>query len=80
MCKQEIGRSASSLISDRIVMESKRLLKYTDKTISEIAFELNYNDPSYFAKFFKQSTNLTPGEYRIQIRQCFLNKYLPKFG
>jgi AraC-like DNA-binding protein len=68
ICKKEIGRTASSLISERIVMESKRLLKYTDKTISEIAFELNYSDPSYFVKFFKKSTNLTPGEYRGQIR------------
>ena len=68
ICKKEIGRTASSLISERIVMESKRLLKYTDKTISEIAFELDYSDPSYFVKFFKKSTNLTPGEYRTQSR------------
>jgi len=68
ICKKEVGRTASSLISERIVMESKRLLKYTNKSISEIAFDLNYNDPSYFVKFFRKNTNLTPGEYRTLSR------------
>jgi AraC-like DNA-binding protein len=67
LCKQELGRTATSLISERLVMESKRLLTHTAKTMSEISFELSFNDPSYFVKFFKKHTNLTPGEYRKQI-------------
>ena len=64
LCSAEIGRPASALITERLVMESKRLLRYTENSISEIAFALQYSDPSYFIKFFKAKTNLTPLEFR----------------
>ncbi|MCG8580872.1 MAG: AraC family transcriptional regulator [Bacteroidales bacterium] len=64
LCTGELGRPASSIITERLVMESKRLLRYTNNTISEIAYELQYSDSSYFVKFFKSKTNLTPLEYR----------------
>lgn len=64
MCTKELGRPASSIIAERLVLESKRLLRYTSNTISEIAFELQYTDPSHFVKFFKAKTNLTPLEFR----------------
>lgn len=67
-CKKELGRPATSLINERLIMESKRLLKHTIKNISEIAYELNFSDPSYFVKFFKTNTSLTPGEYRNLIK------------
>jgi len=67
-CKKELGRPATSLLNERLIMESKRLLKHTIKTISEIAYELNFTDPSYFVKFFKVNTSLTPGEYRNLIK------------
>ena len=66
-CKKEIGRSSSSLINERIIVESKRLLKHTSNTISEVAYHLNFNDPSHFVKFFKSKTNLTPGEFRAKL-------------
>lgn len=68
LCKKELGRPASSLINERMIMESKRLLKHTTNSISEIAYKLNFHDPSYFVKFFKSNTNLTPGDYRSQIK------------
>lgn len=64
MCSRELGRPASAIIIERIVMESKRLLRYTSSTISEIAFDMNFTDPSHFVKFFKAKTNLTPLEVR----------------
>lgn len=67
-CKRELGRPASSLLSERLIMESKRLLKHTIKTSSEIAYELSFADPSYFVKFFKTNTSFTPGEYRNLIK------------
>lgn len=66
-CKREVGRPALSLINERIIDESKRLLKHTSNSISEIAYYLHFNDPSHFVKFFKNKTNLTPGEYRDMI-------------
>jgi AraC-like DNA-binding protein len=65
--KKETGRPASSLINERIVEESKRLLKHTPNTISQIAYHLNFNDPSHFVKFFKIKTNLSPGEFRSKL-------------
>ena len=67
-CKKELGRPATSLLSERLIMESKRLLKHTIKTSSEIAYELSFTDPSYFVKFFKANTSFTPGEYRNMIK------------
>jgi AraC family transcriptional regulator, transcriptional activator of pobA len=66
-CKREVGRPALSLINERIIDESKRLLKHTTNSISEIAYHLQFNDPSHFVKFFKSKTNLTPGEYREMV-------------
>ncbi len=64
LCSNDLGRPAGSIIAERLVMESKRLLRYTTNSISEIAFELQYTDPSHFVKFFKTKTNLTPLEFR----------------
>lgn len=66
LSSKDIGRTASSIITERIVMESKRLLRHTTTSISEVAYHLNFNDPSYFVKFFKSHTNLTPKEFREQ--------------
>lgn len=67
-CKKELGRPATSILNEHLIMASKRLLKHTIKTISEIAYQLNFTDPSYFVKFFKANTSLTPGEYRNLIK------------
>jgi AraC-like DNA-binding protein len=65
--KENYGKSASDFISDRVILEAKRVLKYSQKTIKEIAFELGFDDPSYFSRFFKKRTNSTPVEYRQQV-------------
>lgn len=64
---KEIGRSAYSLINERIVVESKHFLKHTSNPVSEISYHLNFSDPSHFVKFFKSKTNLTPSEFRSKI-------------
>ncbi len=68
ICKKESGRPVSSLINERIIIASKRLLKHTDNSKSEIAYHLSFIDPSHFVKFFKAKTNLTPGEFRAKIK------------
>lgn len=52
------------IINDRIVLEAKRQLCYTDLKIKEIAFLLGFDDPSYFVKFFKRQTGIFPSEFR----------------
>lgn len=63
-CRKEVSMTASNVLSEFIISEAKRLLMYTDCTVSEIAFRLNFNDSSHFIKYFKRSTNLTPQSFR----------------
>jgi AraC-like DNA-binding protein len=63
-CKSVLGKNASELISDRIALEAKRLLIYSELSNKEIAFFLNFNDPSYFSRFFKKKTGSTPKDFR----------------
>ncbi|HIA05753.1 MAG TPA: AraC family transcriptional regulator [Flavobacteriales bacterium] len=62
--KKAVGKTALELIHDRIILEAKRLLRYSDHSIKEISFFLNFDDPSHFGKFFKSKQNQTPKEYR----------------
>jgi len=62
--KETLGITPKQLIHDIVLAEAKRLLKRTDKTISEIAYELKFEDQSYFSRFFKKHTSITPQEYR----------------
>jgi len=55
------------LIRNRILLEAKRLLVNQDMSITEISNELNFNDNSYFTKFFKKQTGITPEEFRRNI-------------
>lgn len=66
LCKQLVQRSALQLMHDRLLLEAKRHLIYTVLSISEIAYELGFNDPGYFNRFFKRLTDLTPKQFRTQ--------------
>lgn len=65
--KSITGRTSSDLINDRMILEIKRLLKYSDLTITEIAYKLNFADQSYFAKYVKKNTQFSPKELRNQL-------------
>lgn len=52
------------MINDRIILEAKRLLKFSHLIIKEISFSLGFEDPSYFVKFFKREVGVLPKEYR----------------
>ncbi len=64
LIKQASGRSAPDWIDSFVVLEAKNLLKYTDKSIKEIVYELHFPNPSVFYKFFKAHTGMTPSQYR----------------
>lgn len=56
--------SPLELINNRIILEAKRLLRYSVLSVKEIAFRLGFEDPSYFAKFFKRLVKQSPADYR----------------
>jgi AraC-like DNA-binding protein len=62
--KSVTERNALSFITDRIVQEAKSLMQYTDLTVSEIGYHLNFSDASNFSKYFKKVTGISPTEYR----------------
>jgi len=68
ICKKVKGKAASEIIQDRIMLEAKRLLSHSGKTVAEIAFYLGFEDNSYFGRFFKKYNGQTPVEFRSHIQ------------
>lgn len=65
ICRHHTGNTALEFIHARIIIEAKRLLKYSDKPIKQIAYELNFTDAAHFTNFFRQRTGITPAGFKI---------------
>ncbi|UJH69225.1 helix-turn-helix domain-containing protein [Allomuricauda sp. SCSIO 65647] len=57
-------KTPQQIILERLALEAKRLIHFTDKQNQEIAYELGFNDPAHFSRFFRKMTQTTPSEYR----------------
>jgi AraC family transcriptional regulator, transcriptional activator of pobA len=64
VCRSVSGESPIRIINARIVLEAKRCLAYTNLSVSEIAYRLGFEDPAYFARFFKSRSGQTPSLYK----------------
>lgn len=64
ICKNNFGKSVSEIIETRKLIEAKNLLLHTDKSVSEIGYELGYNEKSYFTRVFRNKLSVTPTEFR----------------
>lgn len=62
--KEISGRTAGSWIDSYVIMEAKRLLRFSRMPIQEIADELHFANQSFFGKYFKNNTGMSPSEYR----------------
>jgi AraC-like DNA-binding protein len=69
--KDITGKTATEVIRARSILEAKRLLSFTDQTISEISSNLNYFDSSYFSKVFKAETGRSPLEFRSSMSEKY---------
>lgn len=67
ICQSILHKSVSEIIETRKLIEAQNLLIYSDKSISEIGFELGYNEKAYFTSFFKKKIGQTPTEFRNEI-------------
>ncbi|MBN3521541.1 helix-turn-helix domain-containing protein [Algoriphagus lutimaris] len=63
--QKKVGKPISKILIERVILESKRLLVHSDLSVSEIAFKLQFVDPSYFSRLFKKKTSYTPEEFRL---------------
>jgi AraC family transcriptional regulator, transcriptional activator of pobA len=69
--KTQSGKPAIKHIHERLILEARRLLFHTDHSLKEIAFDLGFAEASYFNRFFKRETAVTPAAYRARIREMY---------
>ncbi len=62
------GRSTKELVTDRVMLEAARLLRFTDLTIGEVAHRAGFSDPLYFSRAFKRHTGEAPTDFRAARR------------
>lgn len=64
ICKMIAGKSSKDVVSDFVLSQAKNLLKESVHSISEIAYQLHFESPAYFTRFFKSKVGQSPREYR----------------
>jgi len=67
--KKEFNTTPSNYIKNKRLQKGENLLRITELSIGEIAFEIGYNDPQYFTRIFKKNIGATPTNYRAQFRR-----------
>jgi AraC-like DNA-binding protein len=69
MVKVSLNKTTSDLITERIILEAKRMLVFSKKNMAQIIDDLGYADSAYFFRFFKKKTTLTPTAFLEQFRK-----------
>jgi len=64
IAKKHFNKTLTNLITERIIIEAKRELYLTNKSVKAIAYELGYDDEYYFSRLFKKNTDISPQVYR----------------
>jgi AraC family transcriptional activator of pobA len=83
ICQKRKGKPAGEIIRDRIMLEARRLLTHSENSISQIAYDLNFEDNSYFGRFFKKYSGYSPAQFRIEVKKDTLgikSAHLSKSG
>ena len=65
--KKVSGKTAGQWIDEYVILEAKTLLKYSSMSIQEVAYYMNFPNPSFFGKYFKQHTGMSPSDYKAQL-------------
>lgn len=66
VCKKRLGRNASKVIDDAVINKSKELLAQPGLSIQQVAEQMNFVSQSFFGKYFKQRTGISPSRYKVQ--------------
>ncbi len=69
ICQNILQKSVSEIIETRKLTEAKNLLIHSDKSVSEIGYELGFNEKAYFSNVFKKKSGQTPTEFRDEMRK-----------
>jgi len=70
---QLLNKTPSQMIQERLILEAQRMLLYSNLNINQIGYRLGFDDASYFVKYFKKHTNISPSEFRksVQLQKNF---------
>ena len=71
ICRNNFQKSVSEIIETRKLIEAKQLLLHSEKTISEIGFDIGYNEKSYFTRVFHNKLGITPSRFR-ELSQSYI--------
>lgn len=69
--RAETGRAAGDIVRKRRLLDAQRLLLHSDLSVAEIGYQTGFADPSYFGRFFRRETHLTPAAFREKIREKY---------
>lgn len=67
LTNQLLNKTPSQMIQERIILEAQRMLLYSSLNINQVGYRLGFDDPSYFVKYFKKHTNISPSEFRKSV-------------
>ena len=68
ICRRVAGEASKELVHERLLQEARRLLRFSAVPVSEIGYQLGYEDPAYFSRFFARHAGMSPTEFREQHR------------
>jgi AraC family transcriptional regulator, transcriptional activator of pobA len=63
-CLEVTGHPPTHIVHERLILEAKRSLLYTNMTVAETAYDLGFNDPAYFSRFFSERVGMSPAAFR----------------
>ena len=66
LCKRYLGSSAKAVIQERLAVEARRALLYSDESAARVGYTLGFRDPSYFTRFFRRATGRSPTTFRAE--------------
>ena len=74
----KIGITIRSLLNQKKILEGKRQIAFTDKSIKEVAYDLGYKDPAYFTRNFKKTSGKSPSNFREDVQFDMRDSFLPE--
>lgn len=67
LTSQLLNKSPLQMIQERIILEAQRLLLHSNLKVGQVGYRLGFDDPSYFVKYFKKHTDMSPSDFRKSI-------------
>jgi AraC family transcriptional activator of pobA len=64
LCRRHLGCTAKEVVEARLEVLARRALLFSDRSAAQVAAQLGFHDPSYFTRFFRRRTGLTPSRFR----------------